>query len=57
MFFFCGSDIGKDFPVAEDLSENPANTGIITTDLFIRKRKIYFSRNRISAIGTENVSK
>lgn len=23
MFFFSGSDIGKDFPVAEELSENP----------------------------------
>ena len=39
MFFFCGSDICKDFPVAEDLSENPADTGIIITDLFIGKRQ------------------
>ena len=45
MFFFCGGGIGKDFPVAEDLSENPADTGIIITDLFIGKRKICFNRS------------
>lgn len=30
MLFFRGSNISKDFPIAEDLSENPADTGIIS---------------------------
>ena len=51
MFFFCGSDIGKDFPVAEDLSENPADTGIIITNLFIGKRKICFNRKAFAMFG------
>ena len=48
MFFFCGSDIGKDFPVTENLSENPAGTGIMITDLFIGKRKICLNRKTFS---------
>ena len=52
MFFFCGSDIGKDFPIAKDLSENPADTGIIITNLFIGKRKICFNRKMFSMFGS-----
>ena len=51
MFFFCGSDIGKDFPIAKDLSENPADTGIIITNLFIGKRKICFNRKSLPMFG------
>ena len=51
MFFFCGSDIGKDFPIAKDLSENPADTGIIITNLFIGKRKICFNRKAFAMFG------
>ena len=51
MLFFSSSDIGKDFPVAENLSENPADTGIIITDLFIRKCKICLNRKTFSMFG------
>lgn len=35
MLFFSGRDICKDFPASEDPGENPADAGIIVTDLFI----------------------
>ena len=57
MFFFSVSDIGKDFPVAEDLNQNPADTGIIITDLFIGKRKLCFNRKTFSMFFYEKVVK
>ena len=43
--------IGKDFPVAEDLSKTPADAGIIITDLFTGKHKIVLNRKMFSMFG------
>ena len=49
--FSCSSDISKNFPVAKDLCENPADTGIIIADLFLGKSKICFNRKPFSMFG------
>ena len=51
MLFFRGCDICKDFPVAKDLSEDSADTGIIITNLFVGKRKIRLNRKTFSMFG------
>ena len=44
MLFFSGSDIRKDFTGTKDPGQNPADTGIIISNLFIGKSKICLNR-------------
>jgi len=45
-FLFCGCHVGKDFPVTEDVGENPAYTDVIITNLIIGKSKIFVWKRR-----------
>ena len=42
LFFFCGSDISKNFTATENFSQNPTDADIIICNLFIGKGKICF---------------